>query len=61
MMESIWMKDYVDKNLPIINKNINTPVLIIGGGIAGLICAYNFMKNNIKFILVDSKKTSVRG
>ena len=50
------MKDYVDKNLPIINKNINTPVLIIGGGIAGLICAYNFMKNNIKFILVDSKK-----
>lgn len=55
-MKSIWMKDYYDKNLPSINKDINTPVLIIGGGIAGLMCAYNFMKNRIDFILVDSKK-----
>ncbi len=55
-MKSIWMKDYVDKKLPRINKNANTPVLIIGGGIAGLMCAYNFMKNGIKFILVDGRK-----
>jgi glycine/D-amino acid oxidase-like deaminating enzyme/nitrite reductase/ring-hydroxylating ferredoxin subunit len=55
-MESIWMKDYTDKKLPSINENTNTPVLIIGGGIAGLMCAYNLMKNNIKFILVDSNK-----
>lgn len=54
-MNSIWMKDYVNHNLPPINKNITTPVLIIGGGISGLMCAYNFMKNNISFILVDSK------
>ena len=55
-MESIWMKDYINKDLPSISKDTNTPVLIIGGGIAGLMCAYNFMKDNIKFILVDSKK-----
>ncbi|MDD2409256.1 MAG: FAD-dependent oxidoreductase [Bacilli bacterium] len=55
-MESIWMKDYYDKNLPSIKKDVNTPILIIGGGLAGLMCAYNFMKNNIDFILVDSKK-----
>lgn len=55
-MESIWLKDYVEWNLPQINKDIKTPVLIIGGGIAGLMCAYECMKNNIKFILVDSKK-----
>lgn len=55
-MNSIWMRDYVDKGLPSIDKNIDTPVLIIGGGIAGLMCAYNFMKNNIKFVLVDGKK-----
>jgi glycine/D-amino acid oxidase-like deaminating enzyme/nitrite reductase/ring-hydroxylating ferredoxin subunit len=54
-MKSIWMKDYIKKNLPSINKNIDTPILIIGGGIAGLMCAYNFMKNGLKFILVDSK------
>lgn len=56
MMESIWMKDYIDKNLPKVTKNINTPILIIGGGITGLMCAYNLMKKNINFILVDSKK-----
>ncbi len=55
-MESIWMKDYIDKNLPSITKNMETPILVIGGGIAGLMCAYNFMKNNIEFILVDGKK-----
>ncbi|MFA5409561.1 MAG: FAD-dependent oxidoreductase, partial [Bacilli bacterium] len=55
-MESIWMKDYVNKNLPSISKSTNTPVLIIGGGIAGLMCAYNFLKNDIKFILVDSER-----
>lgn len=55
-MKSIWMKDYVDKNIPIIEKDMETPILIIGGGIAGLMCAYNFMKNNIKFILVDGRK-----
>lgn len=55
-MKSIWMKDYINKNLPTINKNLETPVLIIGGGISGLMCAYNFMKSNIKFILVDANK-----
>ncbi len=55
-MKSIWMNDYIDRNLPRIDKDITTPVLIIGGGIAGLMCAYYFMKSNIKFILVDSKK-----
>lgn len=43
------MKDYIDKNLPSVDKDMNTPVLIIGGGIVGLMCAYFLMKNNIKF------------
>lgn len=55
-MNSIWMKDYIDKNLPSVDKDMNTPVLIIGGGIVGLMCAYFLMKNNIKFILVDRQK-----
>lgn len=55
-MESIWMKDYIDKKLPSINEDVSIPVLIIGGGIAGLMCAYNLMKKNIKYILVDGSK-----
>ncbi len=55
-MESIWEEDYKNKKLPSINEDMTTPVLIIGGGLAGLMCAYNFMKSGINFILVDSKK-----
>jgi glycine/D-amino acid oxidase-like deaminating enzyme len=55
MMESIWMRDYIDRNLPSVSEDITTPVLIIGGGIAGLMCAYNLMKNDIKFVLVDAR------
>lgn len=48
-MGTIWMKDYIDKKLPSIDKNMDTPVLIIGGGIAGLMCAYNLFKIIIYF------------
>ena len=30
-MISIWTKDYIDYKLPIVNKDIETPILIIGG------------------------------
>ena len=55
-METIWTKDYRDFNLPMVNEDIETPILIIGGGIAGLMCAYNLMKINKKFILIDAQK-----
>ncbi len=55
-MNSIWLENYKDRELPAISKNLETPVLIIGGGIAGLMCAYNFIKNGINFILVDGNK-----
>ena len=45
-MISIWTKDYIDYKLPIVNKDIETPILIIGGGISGLMCAYFLMKEN---------------
>lgn len=50
------MKDYIKRDLKSVTRDLNSPVLIIGGGIAGLMCAYNCMKSNIKFILVDGKK-----
>ena len=55
-MDSIWMQDYIKRDIPSLENNMTTPVLIIGGGIAGLSCAYNLLKNNIPFVLVDAKK-----
>ena len=54
-MKSIWEKDYINFNLSKVNKNINTPLLIIGGGLSGLMCAYFLMKENIEFILVEAR------
>ena len=54
-MKSIWEKDYINFNLSKVNKNINTPLLIIGGGVSGLMCAYFLMKENIEFILVEAR------
>ena len=55
-MISIWTKDYIDYKLPIVNKDIETPILIIGGGISGLMCAYFLMKEKQDFILIDRNK-----
>ena len=54
-MESIWMSDYKKYNFGKLKNKTNTEVLIIGGGLAGLMTAYNLMKNNISFILVEAE------
>ena len=55
-MQSIWSKDIKKWNFPMINQDYKTPILIVGGGLAGLLCAYELQKRKIKFILVDAKK-----
>ncbi|MCI5745101.1 MAG: FAD-dependent oxidoreductase [Erysipelotrichaceae bacterium] len=53
MEHSIW-EDYRNKKtFPSIDKDYKTDVLIIGGGIAGILCAYELKKRNIDYILVD--------
>ncbi|MDD2391478.1 MAG: FAD-dependent oxidoreductase [Bacilli bacterium] len=54
-MKSIWMSNYENKKIKSINEDMSCSVLIIGGGIAGLMCAYYLMKSKIKFVLVDAK------
>ena len=39
-MESIWEKDAPRVRFNALDGNKNTDVLIIGGGIAGILCAY---------------------
>jgi len=55
-METVWTKDYKDFNLPKVKEETKTPILIIGGGIAGLMCAYSLSVENKEFILIDAKK-----
>ncbi len=41
------------KQYPYLTENIETDVIIIGGGITGCICGYYLSKNNIKAVLID--------
>ncbi len=52
-MESVWNKsrDIKDFNSP--DKNVKTDVLIVGGGLAGVLCALMLDRENIDYILVE--------
>ncbi len=52
-MESIWQKDAVRPQFPIQQENLQTDVLIVGGGFAGILCAYYLEQENIPYILVE--------
>lgn len=55
-MHSLW-SDYADFNsFPELNEDINTDVLIVGGGIAGLLCAYELENRGIDYILIEKNK-----
>lgn len=41
---------------PYLTDNIQTDVLIVGGGVTGAICSYYFTKNNIKTVLIEKNR-----
>jgi len=56
-MESIWSKEVEDTALK--NKvagDIQTEVLVIGGGMAGILCAYQLMSRGIDCLLVEKHR-----
>ncbi|MBR6634759.1 MAG: FAD-binding oxidoreductase, partial [Clostridia bacterium] len=55
-MDSIWKKDIKFPSFPEIEGNVNTDVLIIGGGIAGLLTAYMLQQEGINYILVEKNR-----
>ena len=55
-MESIWEKDIKRNRFDALNGNKNTDVLIIGGGIAGILCAYKLKSIGVDCILVEANE-----
>lgn len=52
-MKSIWHKSVKLPKFPQLQGNVNTDILIIGGGIVGILTAYFLKQNNIDCILVE--------
>ena len=51
--ETFWLKDISYKKEEKLNKNINVDVLIIGGGLTGISCAYYLKDSKLKICLVE--------
>lgn len=53
-MNSIWVDDIKRIRFEPLKQNKSTDVLIIGGGIAGILCAYKLKQKGIDCILVEA-------
>ena len=55
-MKSIW-NDFSDRpSFKSLREDIKTDVLIIGGGITGILCAYELEKSGVDYVLVEADK-----
>ena len=52
-MNSLWRSTCKMPRFPRLEKDVNTDVLIIGGGLVGLLTAHELHKRGIKYILVE--------
>ena len=55
-MNSVWIKDINKPEFPALNKDIKTDVLIIGGGMAGILCAYMLKETGVDCVLAEAKE-----
>lgn len=55
-MDSIWDKTAQIGAFPSLEGQIQTDVLIIGGGIAGILCAYEQERRGIDYALVEADR-----
>ncbi len=53
-MESLWKKTAELPGFPSQQKDIKTEVLIIGGGMAGVLCAWKLHRAGVPYVLVEA-------
>ena len=55
-MESLWHSETKLPQFPRLEEDIRTDVLIIGGGMAGILCAYFLEQAGVDYLLVDADR-----
>ncbi len=55
-MLSLWSAESNFKSFPTLNGDKKTDVLVIGGGIAGILCAYKLKQRGINCILLEADR-----
>jgi len=52
-MKSLWEQEVVLPSFPQLEGEKTTDVLIVGGGMAGILCAFFLQKQGVKYCLVE--------
>lgn len=52
-MQSIWMEGIRLPRFPKLDSDKTTEVLIVGGGLAGILCAYELSKRGVSYLLCE--------
>ena len=55
-MESIWQTGVFVPAFPKLEGNLSTDVLVVGGGLAGLLCAYRLAQAGVDCTLIEEKR-----
>ena len=54
--EPYWLiKNALNKSYPSLNADLETEILIVGGGITGALIAYSLIKEGKKVVLIDRR------
>ena len=54
-MASLWEQTWEEPGFPALEGDLSTDVLIIGGGMAGVLCAYFLHHAGVPYVLVEAK------
>lgn len=54
-MQSVWEQTSQKKNFEQLKGDIKTEVLIIGGGMAGVLCAYLLEQAGVPYVLAEAE------
>ncbi len=55
-MESVWVKDIEYKRFEALKGDTSTDVLIVGGGITGILCAYMLKNAGVDCMLIEAER-----
>ena len=55
-IDSIWEKEVQLPRFPQLDGDLGTDVLIIGGGMAGLLCAWNLSRSGVDCVLIEENR-----
>ena len=55
-MDSIWEKEVQLPRFPQLDGDLHTDVLVVGGGLAGLLCAWNLTRQGVDCTLIEENR-----